>query len=153
NTQKLLSGGSNGGGSFTANFQIGANHGQSMEIEIFNMSAAALGLEGSDGAVNFDGTVGASVGELTDNGAVTNAQFSGGGVNNGTNSTSTGSALDVTSHEAAAAAIEQINHAIETVSAQRSSLGAFQNRLEHTISNLDNSSENLQAAESRIRDV
>ncbi|MCK0474013.1 flagellin, partial [Alkalihalobacillus sp. APA_J-10(15)] len=38
NTQKLLSGGSNGGGSFTANFQIGANHGQSMEIEIFNMS-------------------------------------------------------------------------------------------------------------------
>ncbi|NFA22219.1 flagellin, partial [Clostridium botulinum] len=32
-------------------------------------------------------------------------------------------------------------------------LGAFQNRLEHTISNLDNASENLQAAESRVRDV
>jgi flagellin len=43
--------------------------------------------------------------------------------------------------------------AIETVSAERSKLGAMQNRLEHTIKNLDTSAENLQAAESRIRDV
>lgn len=49
--------------------------------------------------------------------------------------------------------ITHINSAIETVSAERSNLGATQNRLEHTISNLDNASENLQAAESRIRDV
>ncbi len=49
--------------------------------------------------------------------------------------------------------VSVINDAIETVSAQRSNLGAFQNRLEHTISNLGTSSENLQAAESRIRDV
>jgi flagellin len=42
---------------------------------------------------------------------------------------------------------------IETVSAERSKLGAMQNRLEHTIKNLDTSSENLQASESRIRDV
>ncbi|PAE96551.1 flagellin Hag [Shouchella clausii] len=46
-----------------------------------------------------------------------------------------------------------VEDAIKQVSKQRSSLGAAQNRLEHTISNLDNSSENLQAAESRIRDV
>ncbi|MGM0829948.1 MAG: flagellin Hag [Bacillota bacterium] len=46
-----------------------------------------------------------------------------------------------------------VDGAIGQVSAQRSSLGAVQNRLEHTISNLDNSSENLTAAESRIRDV
>ena len=39
------------------------------------------------------------------------------------------------------------------MSAERSKLGAVQNRLEHTIKNLDTSAENLQAAESRIRDV
>ena len=39
------------------------------------------------------------------------------------------------------------------MSEQRSLLGATQNRLEHTIANLDNAAENLQAAESRIRDV
>lgn len=51
------------------------------------------------------------------------------------------------------AAITIINNAIEAVSAERSKLGAYQNRLEHTISNLGTSAENLQAAESRIRDV
>lgn len=50
-------------------------------------------------------------------------------------------------------AIGAIDNAIETVSGERSKLGAIQNRLEHTIKNLDNASENLTAAESRIRDV
>ena len=50
-------------------------------------------------------------------------------------------------------AITTINDAINQVSTQRSNLGAIQNRLEHTVKNLDNSAENLQAAESRIRDV
>jgi len=50
-------------------------------------------------------------------------------------------------------AITVINDAIEAVSAERSKLGAYQNRLEHTISNLGTSAENLQAAESRIRDL
>jgi flagellin len=49
--------------------------------------------------------------------------------------------------------LAKIDAAIESVSEQRSKLGAFQNRLEHTISNLDNASENIQAAESRVRDV
>ncbi|MGF7184470.1 flagellin [Desulfitispora alkaliphila] len=61
--------------------------------------------------------------------------------------------IDISSHEAANVAITAINDALENVSAERSKLGAIQNRLEHTISNLDNVSENLQAAESRIRDV
>ncbi len=61
--------------------------------------------------------------------------------------------INISSQEAADQAISTINQAIEDVSAQRSELGAYQNRLEHTISNLDNSSENLSAAESRIRDV
>ncbi|MFS1514794.1 flagellin [Chengkuizengella sp. SCS-71B] len=49
--------------------------------------------------------------------------------------------------------LQAIDEAISQVSAQRSSLGAWQNRLEHTINNLNTSSENLTAAESRIRDV
>lgn len=49
--------------------------------------------------------------------------------------------------------IETVNNAISKVSHQRSALGAIQNRLEHTINNLDTASENLQASESRIRDV
>ena len=53
----------------------------------------------------------------------------------------------------ASAAITTIQKAIELVSAERAKLGAYQNRLEHTIKNLDTSAENLQAAESRIRDV
>ena len=51
------------------------------------------------------------------------------------------------------ATIGLVDNAIVKVSTQRSTLGAIQNRLEHTIANADNTSENLQAAESRIRDT
>lgn len=61
--------------------------------------------------------------------------------------------VDISSKFGAATAIETVNNAISKVSSQRSSLGAVQNRLEHTIKNLDTSAENLQASESRIRDV
>ena len=54
---------------------------------------------------------------------------------------------------AATYAIDAIADALQKVSAQRSSLGAIQNRLEHTIANLDNVVENTTAAESRIRDT
>ncbi len=53
----------------------------------------------------------------------------------------------------ASAAIGKFDAAIKTVSSERSKLGAFQNRLEHTIKNLDTASENIQSSESRIRDV
>ena len=49
--------------------------------------------------------------------------------------------------------ISKIDRAINSVSSQRSKLGAVQNRLEHTIANVDNASENIQASESRIRDT
>ena len=49
--------------------------------------------------------------------------------------------------------LDIIDEAIKTVSDFRSNLGAVQNRLEHTIANTDNTAENLQAAESRIRDL
>jgi flagellin len=61
--------------------------------------------------------------------------------------------ISVTTKSGANTAIETIQTAIEKVSTERSKLGAYQNRLEHTIKNLDTSSENLQAAESRVRDV
>ncbi len=50
-------------------------------------------------------------------------------------------------------AIDTINNAIDTVSEFRADLGAAQNRLEHTIANLDVTSENITAAESRVRDT
>ncbi|NOW89438.1 flagellin [Clostridium beijerinckii] len=69
-------------------------------------------------------------------------------------STSLGiNSLNVSDNSNATAAISSVNEAIKQVSTQRSKLGAYQNRLEHTIANLDNASENLQAAESRVRDV
>jgi flagellin len=55
--------------------------------------------------------------------------------------------------KAATYAIDAIADAVAKVSAQRSSLGAVQNRLEHTIANVDNVVENTNAAESRIRDT
>jgi flagellin len=62
-------------------------------------------------------------------------------------------ATDVSTQAGGDAAITVVDDAIKAVSTSRASLGAFQNRLEHTIKNLDTSAENLQAAESRIRDV
>ncbi|MCP1102491.1 flagellin [Aequitasia blattaphilus] len=63
------------------------------------------------------------------------------------------SGLDITDVTKANEAIDTIKTAINTVSTQRGSLGAYQNRLEHTINNLSVNAENMTAAESRIRDV
>lgn len=76
----------------------------------------------------------------------------------GTNGTVTTAAdtkagISVKTQAAANTAITTINSALETVSSERSKLGAMQNRLEHTIANLGTSSENLSASESRVRDV
>ncbi|MBG9548640.1 flagellin [Cytobacillus firmus] len=131
NVEQVVGPGAQGSG-FTAKFQIGANQGQSINLNINDMRASALGITGNSGQHGF-----------TKENSVTN----------GTNDVKSEAALDVSTHENAAAAITTINDAIEKVSAERSSLGAVQNRLEHTISNLNNASENLTAAESRIRDV
>ena len=61
--------------------------------------------------------------------------------------------LKVDTEDDATAAIDRIAEAVAKVSSQRSALGAVQNRLEHTIDNLDNVAENTTAAESRIRDT
>lgn len=61
--------------------------------------------------------------------------------------------VSVMSFEEAGTAISDFDYAIDMVSSNRSSIGAYMNRLEHTIANVDNTSENTQAAESRIRDT
>ncbi|MGG3804438.1 flagellin [Metabacillus fastidiosus] len=63
------------------------------------------------------------------------------------------SSVDVSTQAGASKALESLDNAIKNVSSERAKLGAVQNRLEHTINNLNTSSENLTAAESRIRDV
>ena len=242
NTQGLLD------GSFKGTFQIGANEGQSVELQIGKMDAASLGLTSTnsleskaltadsdlkDGVYTIDtGNLvdanGNTVGILADNKLTINAKetafdtaaLADGAiitVKDGTadvKNTMTGDALklaagsyeirgtdvvkddklvgtydstaksitvdgvtateaqlgfvadkladkakftingsDVSSRETASGSVTAIDKAIETVSTERSKLGAMQNRLEHTISNLGTSAENLQAAESRIRDL
>lgn len=129
-------------GQFTSSLQIGANSGQSMTVDVGDMRAASLGVSG-DGSAS---TIAASNGKVASYVSVANTT-------DGTNNTSTEFSLDVSTHEKATNAISVLEDAIQAVSAERSKLGAFQNRLEHTISNLGTSSENLTGAESRIRDV
>lgn len=57
------------------------------------------------------------------------------------------------SHQDASNAISRVDEAIEKVSENRSNIGAYMNRLEHTIANLDTTSENTAAAESQLRDT
>ncbi|MFA0888241.1 MAG: flagellin [Synergistales bacterium] len=91
----------------SALFQIGANEGETMSIDLGNMSAASLGVD----------------------------------------------KVRVTDKANASRSISVIDAAVGKVSDQRASLGAYQNRLEHTINNLGTASTNLTSAESRIRDV
>ena len=61
--------------------------------------------------------------------------------------------VDISTAAGAKTAIDTVNTAIDTISSMRSDFGALQNRLEHTINNLGVQTENISAAESRIRDV
>ncbi|MGV7000313.1 flagellin Hag [Priestia megaterium] len=135
NTKKLLTGAvdssnkTNITDADSMTFQIGANAGQNINLDIKAMDAVSLGVAGADADNAF------ATGDAKTAKAVTN------------------DGIDVSSKSAADTAITKIQSAIETVSAERSSLGANQNRLDHSINNLSTSSENLSAAESRIRDV
>ena len=113
-------------------FQIGANENQSITLEINDMRSVALGISSKTSGTGF-----------------TSSQT----VTNGTNNTPEEYALDVSSADNASNAITKIDEAIKKVSTERANLGAFENRLEHTVNNLTTSSENLTSAESRIRDV
>ncbi|QZY57538.1 hypothetical protein K7H06_14745 [Crassaminicella profunda] len=117
---------------YKVSLQIGANEHQEFAVSIGDIRAEELGLSGKPGEKGFCKIL---------------------NVTNGSNNTPIEAALDVTSKEGANIAIERYQKAIEKVSELRARLGAYQNRLEHTISNIDNASENLTAALSRIQDV
>jgi flagellin len=106
--------------------------------------------KGSAGTANSSGSLVLQVGANQSDTITLNLTTSGVDL---TSIVTSASSADISNQASAAAAISSINTLIETVSSGRSYLGAMQNRLEHTIANLDNASENLTAAESRIRDV
>jgi flagellin len=142
NTQKLIDGTVATTG---LSFQIGANQGQQFTATISDMRSAALGIAGLAGATA------AGVGAT-----VTGASYVAGSSATDTLSDVTNSgehALDISTAAKATAAIKVLDEATSSVSAERAKLGAYSNRLEHTIANLGTSSENLTSAESRIRDV
>ncbi|WP_058300365.1 flagellin Hag [Gorillibacterium timonense] len=102
---------------------------------------------------NFDNTfqIGANTGQTL---ALSINATTGAGATAAFNSTGLGvDGINVTTVGNTDTDLASVDDAIKAVSAARSKLGANQNRLEHTIKNLDNASENLTAAESRVRDV
>ena len=112
-------------------FQIGANQSQQFTASISDMRSAALGLAGTGASFTATGTAN----DLSDV------------------STTGEHALDISTAAKATAAITVLDAATASVSGERAKLGAYSNRLDHTIANLGTSSENLTSAESRIRDV
>ena len=121
-----------------------------------NMNSAVIGNSDTFATVNFDyatldATGGAATTLTKNTTASTAAQFAVDGSITAEAVTQKG--IDVSTQSEANSAIKTIDTAINTVSKERSKLGAYQNRLEHTIANLGTSSENLTSSESRIRDV
>jgi len=139
NTQKLID------GSFEGKFHIGANKDQNIDVSIEAMTASGLGLLGENVTIG-DGE---SIEDVKVDDGATDSLYVSTEVENGEAKVSGG----IMTQAAANTAIETIDTAINKVSTQRAKLGAIQNRLEHTINNLGASHENLQAAESRIRDT
>lgn len=141
NTKKLLKGDvtktdtKNTTAAFT--FQIGANDNQTMSIDINAMDSASLGVK--DINLSKSGVTTYAAGSTIPDG-----KDEGG-------SPKTTTALEATA--TSDSRVDTIDKAIKKVSDQRATLGAAQNRLEHTINNLGTSQENLSEANSRIRDV
>ncbi|WFD12399.1 flagellin [Tepidibacter hydrothermalis] len=124
---------------FNTNLQVGANTGQSFRLEVGDIRAKSLRIS-SDKPTGNPGVNGAAYVEITN-------------VTDGVSSTNVEYAIDVSEEAKASAAIKVFDNAILEVTRERSKLGATQNRLEHTIANLDNTNENLTAAMSRIEDT
>jgi flagellin len=131
--------------------RFGGPNGESVTIKVNNAFAAG-DLDETKFTVTGNGTlkfhIGSNANQTIDV-AIDDMRVTGGTT---TEITALGS-VDITTQADAETAITTIDEAIKKVSSTRASLGAYQNRLEHTINNLGTSSENLTAAESRIRDV
>ncbi|MCL2046638.1 MAG: flagellin [Oscillospiraceae bacterium] len=109
--------------------QAGANYDQTMTIMIGDMTSGGLGVDILTNTNNVALTNPVSAGSLADD------------------------TLGIANQASAAEAISTIDVALNKVSMARAKLGAYQNRLEYKIQNLDNQAENVSAAESRIRDA
>ena len=141
NTMNLLN------GSFTKkHLQVGANTNQMISIKIAAMTAKGLGVAKSiiARAVYVKGNKAKDVAASDETIAGTKYDYKG-SVKGVGGKAITGSTISKL--------IDRVNSALTQVSLQRSYLGAIQNRLEHTVTNADNMAENLQSAESQIRDV
>lgn len=123
----------------------------------FNNKISASGLETkleADGSITLISKSEFKIGESGSESTATSSEVTSGDLINSLKvDTDTATSGGILTQADADKAITTVNNAIEKVSAERSKLGAYQNRLEHTINNLGTSSENLTAAESRIRDV
>lgn len=124
---------------FVTNLQIGPNQGQGFRLSIGDVRASKLGIS----SLTPDGNTGVKGAAYRSNIEVTNG-LSAGAIEY---------ALDVSTEERAAAAITVYNDTIIKIAEMRGSLGAIQNRLEYTAANLENTTENLTAALSRIEDA
>ncbi|NPV29192.1 MAG: flagellin [Firmicutes bacterium] len=143
NTQRLLD------GDFTGkSFHIGANQSQTLTVAINDMRAVSISTSGTFGTGGLGIATSSGSGTTAANYIQNLAYWTGTVV-----AYATGYAVDVTGQASAEAAITTFQNAINTVSTERAKLGAYQNRLEHTIANLGVAAENLTAAESRVRDV
>ncbi|MFT8363960.1 MAG: flagellin, partial [Sporolactobacillus sp.] len=116
-------------------FQIGANQNQTLSLNIGKMDATSLGIASNAAGAN-------------GNGFSTSED-----ITNGTDNTGIEYGLDITTTSGAAKAVTTLQSAIDMVSAQRSVLGAYQNRLDSTVNNLTTSSQNLTSAKSVITDT
>ena len=117
NGKKLLN------GKEKVQLQVGANEGQTIEIDMNDINATISGLEINDFKKEIEDAIKAAEKD------------------------------EKLSNEKIANGIEIFNTAIDRVAGMRSKLGAYQNRLEHTIKNIDNTAENLTASMSRIEDA
>ncbi len=118
-------------------------------IDITAVNTAATVAEGGIATSTTYGQVSLTSG---DDIAVTGSTVGDSGLTDGTQA-AVGTAVDVTTAEGAAAAITSVDLALSKIDESRGSLGAVQNRFESTIANLNNVSENLSAARSRILDA
>ncbi len=158
-------------GALSFSLQVGADNktDNRISVEIYSITASALGVGVDDTKAAKDIVKDYHFG-LNDAGSViqiTTAVASSDDLKAGTVKVGAGSILPISGNEAtgkggyvsvkttssARAAMDNIGAAIKLISARRSKLGAIQNRLEHTIKNLDNVVENTTAAESQIRDT
>jgi flagellin len=180
NETYLLNGSSTGklsqatwNGQLSFSLQVGADNLASnrITVEIYAITASAIGV-GVDDTKSAKDIVNSYHYGLNDNGSV--CQIKGVDIENvasgekpqqsatvsagsilpiGGKDAAEGGFISVKTKTAARAAMDNISAAIKLISARRSKLGAVQNRLEHTIKNLDNVVENTTAAESQIRDT